>query len=97
MPQPFKIGTPIAQKNSSISRDSAAPPLMKNLKRPPVSRARRGASTSRSARRCCAVSSGPGVWAWKRRLPTPIDHSNMARRSGLDSRTRAITAAYIFS
>jgi len=37
MPHPLRMGTPIAQKNSSTSRESAAPPLMKKRSLPPVS------------------------------------------------------------
>ena len=63
IPHPLRIGTPIDQKNSSISRARPAPPLMKKRSRPPVSRLRSGARTSLSATLCRTRSQGPGVWA----------------------------------
>src|SRR5215467_10572380 len=73
MPHPFRIGTPMAQKNSSTSRDSAAPPLMKNRSLPPVRRLRNPESTSLSATPYFIRSNGPGDVEWECSLPVSID------------------------
>src|SRR5213082_1824294 len=96
-PQPFKIGTPRAQKNSSTSLDSAAPPLTKKRRRPPVRSVRTLVSTRRSAIRRWALRSGPGFFVCEKRAPTATAHRKTDCRIELDLRTRAITAAYIFS
>ena len=92
-PQPFRMGTPIAQKNSSISRASPAPPLMKKRRRPPVSLFRKAPSTKRSARPRCARRIGSGLAVREKLAPVRTAQLKSARRKGLASLTRAMTAA----
>ena len=70
---------------------------MKKRSRPPVSLMRSEASTSRSATARWDRTIGPGLEARKYRAPVRTAHLKMARRAGLASWTRAMTAAYIFS
>jgi len=96
MPQPLRIGTPMAQKNSSISRAKAAPPLMKKRRWPPVS-VREGCEHQAVRQACAAIGAAARIGL----VSESGSHSDCPLEDqaayGGDSRTLAMTAACIFS
>ena len=95
IPQPSRMRTPEASKNSRISGLIGAAPVTASFRLPP-NRPRIFDSTCLSAIRCCRASSGPGLLPSRssRRtfLPTPIAQSKTDFFSPPSFSTAAVAA-----